>query len=74
MKTEVITNVLDGTALLIEIAATVLMFLNSPSPGMPGDPGAECKVSQKKERRTRLGFLILCTGFIFQLGSFIIKS
>lgn len=74
MRTEAITYVLDGTALLIEIAATVIMFLNSPThSGSSMVNEAECKVSQSKERRTRLGFLILCIGFIVQLISFTIK-
>lgn len=72
------TNLLDILALIIQIIATILMFLNSPSNKPEGnfiysdDP--DYLLPKRKNKWLKKGFLILCIGFMLQLISLFTKQ
>jgi len=72
-----LTNILDLTALIIQIIGTIIMFLNAPKNepkgAFIGTSNPDYKTPQKRERRTKYGFLLLAIGFAIQLASLIIK-
>lgn len=77
MDSQKIVNSIDLIALIIQIIATVFMFFNSPinKPSIAFSyPSVDMKTPQKRNQRLRLGFLLLCIGFILQLSSLIIKG
>jgi hypothetical protein len=77
MSYEKITYIIDLLALSIQIIAAVLMFLNSPVNRPNGSflvNNIDFETPQKRNYRLRLGFMLLCIGFILQMGSLIIKN
>lgn len=77
MILEKIQYLLDLIALLIQITASVIVYLNSPvnkPMGLFMSNNVDMKTPELRNRKLRFGFLLLCVGFCIQLLSSITKN
>jgi hypothetical protein len=77
MTIDKVTYLIDLIALVVQIIATVFMFLNSPM-NIPSGAFLVDKVDystpNKQNKRLKLGFKLLCVGFVLQMFSLIMKN
>lgn len=76
MKIDTLTNILDLTAITVQIVATIIMFFNGPKNLPAGNfmsNAIDLEKPKKRESKIKIGFAVLSIGFIIQLGSLIIK-
>ena len=77
MCNEKITYGVDLIALLIQIVASILMFLNSPMNKPQGSfmvNKVDVATPLKRNNKLRFGFLLLCIGFVLQMASLLMKN
>lgn len=68
---------IDFFALFIQIIASVIMFQNSPENKPQGifmRNTVDIQTPKRRNNSLRFGFLLLCVGFVLQMGSLIIKN